>query len=447
MATLTTGNTALSQVERSRQLAAALQQMATSFEPITHPYQGLAKLAQAWIAGRMNRQSDEREREIIRQRGEMIANALGGTATETAIDPTRGGTTLPSGQGEVVPSVFNQVQTTRPMSLQEQIAALPPDLAGPAAVEHLLQRGKAVTPRDAVTFGKYDETTGMISDYVDAVPGTQTFNQLVTDPEMIRVDRPGPRELTTEVPFTPTERTNFQELQRATNSTFFMIDELLNITESGGLPGGIVTDVALGIDSLLSQFHVAYRLATGRDDRYLTDAVSFDNLGSRVDLTNARLSDGTVVDLRDAYNEFVKMGAEGKAAGIGLSYALARQEDPGGRLSEADVLWQMQRNRLTSGSVKQIQAALRLLARQTGDNYSFAVRNLPEQFHSEIDPQLQARANTAVGKGRSYSPPKSFIMGGKEYPPGSWIINTEDGYWYRIDRGGVPRKTERRVGQ
>ena len=76
MAVLQTGQTELQQVERSRALAAALQQMALQPRPIQSHWQGLAKLAQILAAQRVNRMADERQQGVEDDQRKAVAAAL-----------------------------------------------------------------------------------------------------------------------------------------------------------------------------------------------------------------------------------------------------------------------------------------------------------------------------------------------------------------------------------
>lgn len=463
MATLNTSLTDARRLQRRRALADALRKQALGPDTIQHPYQGMAKLAQAWVANRLDKKAEEDEKTAEEEFRETIAKALSGKVTETTYNEIPGWT---NDQGDPVQSVFNQQQTTRDMTIQEKIAALPPELAGPMTVQMLgaehaaslptdkerelamlrnidpeladeyVQKTFGFAPRDAENFarvgsnGQPDPST-----VVSAIPGSPEFDALVNEPGMVRVGTPGFRQERTEVPWSGSDRKDFVEMQAATNSTFFSLDEMDRIVSAGGDPGSMVANLALGVDSLANQLHRGYELFTGGlSDRHLTTANRYGGLSDRINLKEAVLHDGTVVDLSNAYNQFVGLSAEAKAVGIGLSYAMARREDPGGRLSEADVLWQMERLRLTSGSPKQIEAALGIIRRQTANDYLFRSDRLPKELSDSVDAGLVNRARGYAAERSPYGV-TPFILDGVEYPEGAQLFNEEDGWVYTIKNG------------
>lgn len=77
MASLNTNQMEMAQIIRRQQLAEALQQQAMSLEPIQHPYQIMAKMAQAWLGGRMGKSADEELQALQDQRSAALAKALG----------------------------------------------------------------------------------------------------------------------------------------------------------------------------------------------------------------------------------------------------------------------------------------------------------------------------------------------------------------------------------
>ena len=128
-----------------------------------------------------------------------------------------------------------------------------------------------------------------------------------------------------------------------------------------------------------------------------------------MDLSSATLSNGQKVDLSSTFGQFVSLNAEGRSVAVGLAYAMARSEDSGGRLSEADVLWQMQRFGLQTGSVTQINAGLNVLERQMSNNFLFQSRNAPQGM--KIDQGLLQRSTNILGGSDGQTPTPQFSEG------------------------------------
>ena len=78
MATLSTNQRQLQQVERRRELADAMTQQALTFQPIRHVNQGLAQLAQAFAANAINRRADKDETAASEAEQKALAEALSG---------------------------------------------------------------------------------------------------------------------------------------------------------------------------------------------------------------------------------------------------------------------------------------------------------------------------------------------------------------------------------
>jgi hypothetical protein len=217
MATLSTNQTKLRQIERSRHLAAAMQQMASSFEPITHPYQGLAKLAQAYVAASTGNIASRREKEYEEGNREALAEALGpqygtvpgrkpaddgGVPLGDVAGVLQGynpqtGQVPPVGAGQLGPVGYQgerQVQTSPgvPQQQIDQIMALPPAIRNTVVgnyVQSQLLPPDADSPKSAETFATVGPN-GYLTDHRSAVPGTPEYEQLVRSPDHVRVGLP-----------------------------------------------------------------------------------------------------------------------------------------------------------------------------------------------------------------------------------------------------------------
>ena len=184
--------------------------MATSFEPITHPYQGLAKLAQAWLAGKMMKQSNSREQEIIEQQRQAMIDALSAKYERQGIyesppamspvpdpqgqlwqDPATAGMPQPQSSPLPVDTVMTQTRPGLPQQQIDRIMALPPEVRatviGNWVQSQLIPDYHA--PQSAEVFAKVGDN-GYLTDHKTAIPGTQAYNDLVSDPEYTRVTLP-----------------------------------------------------------------------------------------------------------------------------------------------------------------------------------------------------------------------------------------------------------------
>lgn len=77
MATLDTNRTRLSQLQRSRSIADALTAQALQPRQIIHPYQGMQQLAEALAGGLLGLQANKREAAINEERRQAMIDALG----------------------------------------------------------------------------------------------------------------------------------------------------------------------------------------------------------------------------------------------------------------------------------------------------------------------------------------------------------------------------------
>ena len=190
---LSTNQTELSQINRSRTLAAALQQQATSFDPVVHPYQGLAKMAQAWLAGKMMKGAGADETAKTEAERKALADALGPQFTNIpGARPNQPG--VAPGRPDEPPSVFNQVETAPGLPQQQidQIMALPPVMRSGVVGNYLqnqLTPPEPSQPKSAETFAKVGDN-GYLTDHASAVPGTQGYADLVQNPDFVRVGLP-----------------------------------------------------------------------------------------------------------------------------------------------------------------------------------------------------------------------------------------------------------------
>jgi hypothetical protein len=143
MATLQTGTNRLQAIQRQRQMADALAMQAMSTQPIQSPWQGAAKLAQAWVAAKMMKGATGREDELMAERAKALTEAL----TPNEFTTPRVAETLPleqiSGAEVADPGMVKEItgfdRTTREKTPAEILQSLPTDLSE-NIVGNLLQR-------------------------------------------------------------------------------------------------------------------------------------------------------------------------------------------------------------------------------------------------------------------------------------------------------------------
>jgi hypothetical protein len=188
--------------QRRRQLAAQLQQQATSFAPIQHPYQGLAKLAQAWAGVQLNKRSDADEQEYETERAKRYAEALSPVREPLAQNvPSTGqiapgdtvgvlaGMGQPNFGGELFrtqtiperPQYQTPTQTMsqgRPRTREEMLQVLGPELGEPVLQQMLAQQFTQKNDKSADVLGRIDQS-GQVFGHTAAIPGTQRYEALL----------------------------------------------------------------------------------------------------------------------------------------------------------------------------------------------------------------------------------------------------------------------------
>jgi hypothetical protein len=425
MPTLQTNQTRLAEINRQRDLAQALQQSAMSFAPIQHPMQGVAKLAQAIAATKIGGRADEREKMIADERRNALMRALQQGSPQQMLSG------LSATNPELVEGVVGNL-------IQRQLM-----VEGGMTDTQLSQLGKGNYERVGQ---RIQRSTNSPVEIVKEKGGLERMGTIDATGQFTPVsgkDLMPPLQQRQDVPFV-SEQKAWREFEGNTNGVFFAIDEMRRVMDEGDVAGGVFDKAVLTIDSVVEQVARLGRALGGEGGKELAEVGRYRNIQG-FDPTRARLSDGTVVDVSEAYNYMNQTGMVGAAAqlqaiGIGLSYAMARQEDEGGRLSEADVLWQMQRIGLTSGSDQQIKSGLFALERQFANNYLFRAGSLGPGMNA--NPSLMQRAQQGMGQ---LAPNRQQIGGNAAVsaPPGlssegSYRTNQPDGYY--TDENGLPVK-------
>jgi hypothetical protein len=465
MATLATGKSALAQVDRSRQLATALQQMAVNFEPIQHPYQGLAKLAQAWVASRMMKNADKREKEIANEQRQMLIDALSPVEYEI---PTREYDTPVIGEVAYEPDMISGVDVTnfgplgsgepirdtRQKTPQEMIAALDPtigqEVLGKILVSNMTQKPTDLQQKLALIQQlDPDDSLGLLSSF--ALEGglnmgktnflkhgsEKPITAVVINGRLFENDPKAKHGIGQPIDMnsgqiigTTVQVSSLADLKglKIPQSmvqgvvTLDQFNQLEQLVRSGGVDNmetfaGWVRSA--GINTVASARQLAQSLGISFD--YLDNPTI--RIGGRTVIDRGQLvrldSRGNPTNWEDeqaisSFNEWRRLGnidAATTQLGITIAYTLARIADPGGRLSEMDVMNQMRGLQLTSSDEQvrlvALERAKRTFAMTMKEQIDFAERmgqqvNVKPGFMEELD-QIIRETDLTVGAGYDFS--------------------------------------------
>jgi hypothetical protein len=447
MATLETGRSQLQQIERSRQLAAALQQMATSFGPVVHPYQGLAKLAQAYVGVVANKAADSREKELAEERSKALAEALspvtvpggqlpssqaniGGIPEQISIPGRRG----PGGQQEAptnmmlegIPDKANipgmkYGSYERPRSLSEMLSLLPAEygesVLSDVAKQQLLANA-GLTPQQLAARNPGDLYASVGTRTV-TMPGQEPFEAelfrekaapgrvglLDATGQMRPLDTSwisGAVDVTSEKPWSVNERSDFQSTATEAITAFDQIDRLRKNIPLGGLTQktavGMVSAFFDNAASTLDQ--IGLRL-NRENEGVLIDAGAYKSLDV-TDEDRDKYSSARISEIQSGWKRFSVLDAANQQIAISLAYTLARIADPGGRLSEMDVMNQMLALGLDQPSPERRLSALNEAERtfaKTVETRLWFARNAPGNENLAVPPVLERKLQSVLGGG------------------------------------------------
>ncbi len=433
MTTLGTNQLQLSRIQRNRDLANALRQQAMSFEPIRHPYQGLAKLAQALVAAQMDRRSDKRQEALAEENRKMMADALAEVpaATDAQGYPvsvnTLQGIQLEGFDDVPAETLITSGQRVMPMrdkTPQEMLAALPPEIGQQVIANVLTNQLSARSDekvRSTEQFGRVS-SEGFITDRIDAVPGTEQYNQLVSDPNYVRVTIPSgvTRNLDVTPKLSSNDYTKIEETLGEAWVAFDQIDRLRAATTSGALSPdtmvGAIRDLGnrtvATLESLGETFsgRVEYDQVLQQSGAYSKWSNTMRAYERGVEQGAKRYTAADIAANESFMTRFAKLDASFQQNAISLAYTLARIADPGGRLSEMDVINQMRGLQLDNPSKDARMQALSDAER------SFAVKIKARLYFAQaraadagqrinVPPELQQRIEATTGPIGSAPPP------------------------------------------
>lgn len=437
MATLSANDTRLRQIERSRELANALQQSAMSFQPIQHPLQGWAKLAQALAANSISKRADKSEKDFQEEQRKALMAALNptmGTGTsyqnpgqQIRLDSVHGMDETGMGGPEMLNIPGRREQLMRPRSANEMLGSLakvdPSMVAGiggtVAQTSILGQMGMLPQQLEA----RYREPTGLHK-VVSDLRGIGAPESLIrarvakeVDAKAVNVISPGQERPMAAIElngrlFAPAPVTEDNMLGlgeditdsvmkagvsiQAANFDIFgkqgdRADEILigyrqsvgyvdsigkDLVALGDAPLGFSGAVSRGLTSLSAQLQATAKLVgrsiMGREPA-LQDGKLMAEVGGKLvpeeELFNPAHYNIDLGPIEQNATQAQRI----KTQSIQLAYAMARANDPGGRLSEKDVQNQMDTLALDQGSAKIALSALSTIREMLGRNTRIAL--------------------------------------------------------------------------
>jgi hypothetical protein len=394
--------------------ALAMQAMAT--QPIQSPWQGAAKLAQAWVAAKMMKGATKQEEEMAQEQRDRLSAAIDQFFPATTLTVPEQQQFLPGVQNNIlggfdqdyrgvempVPDQFKEMKIQHPMA--EIMRNMDPRYADQAIAQigtQYMMSGLGLTPQaeeyryreppkpDKLNkLGDYDVTmpTGAVYEgmpiYTDPTGGPPGFfdNQQNWNPIDMRwaskVDRTQEKAALPEL--TASQLAKFGGGLRETVTAMDQIERLRGFIMQP--VSGLTSDSSLGkirqmTANFVGFFRQASRTYTGyrRDEEKL---VSFHQSGPNADRPTSKAygdwdaamasyqqnvaaaeregkdarvySEWELEANRTFLNKFAQLDARTQQVSIALAYTLARIADPGGRLSEMDVINQMRSLNLTA---------------------------------------------------------------------------------------------------
>lgn len=378
MATLESGSNRLAQIDRRRNLADQLSKMALEgpgVQNFRHPLQGWAMLAQALAANYNRSRADKMQKEHDRSRQQALLDALQPVQEPVVQQFEKIEGTMPD--GSPIPAIPNQTfkqpgggvaSYPRDKTMEELITSLPPDLAEPAILAGIEARMKSQygTQKDRYKkVGDYD-VSGKGLESVPIHRDTQT-GQLglleatgfrpVNSSELSEINRQS------DVPVATREK----QLQTYTQAAVAMdqIDRLRELVAMGGLTEdtfignarSFANNVVNAFRSAGLTVEAAFNGGTAADRGQLLNPDYYKSLDV-TEQDKIKYDLDTIAANQEFLGEFNALDAKTQQLSIAIAYTLARIADPGGRLSEMDVMNQVRSLGLHSMSQARRLAAL-----------------------------------------------------------------------------------------
>jgi hypothetical protein len=477
---LSAGQNQLRQIDRQRQLAAGLQQQALSFDPIQHPLQGFAKLAQALASQQIEKRADKREKGLEKERRDALVRAL-----QPVTEQQPSSTAQLFDESIQIPGR----RTQRARTPAEALQGLPSDLAesvtGNVLQQQLLAQS-GVTPQQLTSQNRVSPFMQKLTDSINAGLPQVALRGMVAKEiglEAVNVFKPGdnapktalrvggrlfePTKITAEQPFgigrditdevaqagvsvQPTSFSAFGEedsdakgIQIGYLQSVGIVDSIAaDVARSGDAALAFTGKAAVGINSLVQQLQASARLV-GRSfkgtDSAVVDGKLTAEVGGQV-VPEAQLFDPSLYDLdTSAMATTAQQAQRIKTQAIKLAYAMARADDPGGRLSERDVQAQLDAMGLDQGSADVALTALGTLREILDRNTSISLDILSEgRFEFSPEP-VPAHLRNFMGQQQSPIQDFSGFRNGQE-------LVGNDNQIYRMVNG-VPQPTGEFVRQ
>lgn len=477
---LSTGSSRLREIDRRRQLADALQQSAISFDPILHPLQGVAKLAQALTSRSIQKQADKSEEELKAEQAKALAEALS--------PKFQGSVELPGmelqgldGQSQQLPGPRQTLPLRQPTGdeMVQGLSQVDPSIgvgvaADIAQRQALAERGLLHQPQQPSEFQQnlslltqVDPTGTLAANaVVDKVGGqvvnlrevgsTERFAGMELGGRLFRVGPSGLQPLDNnrfekvstalqagrpEDLGSTAKNLKFPEAVATAELAFDQIDRLYPIMDAGGLtsgaPLGAMREFAANTVATFKQLgETGKAIIRGQevedDGQMLADFKTFQGYDAAnvTKRDREKYTDKQIRENLSAWDRLKQMDASAQAISISLAYTLARIADPGGRLSEMDVLNQIKALQLDSTDPVRRRAALanaerdfavrlRSISRQVAREQGSTIR---EVLGEELFERMQAGLNRDLSGRQSVNLEQVFNdmdPGTYEYPPGS----------------------------
>jgi hypothetical protein len=448
---------------------------AMNYQPIQHPLQGAAKLAQAFVAAQMMKGATKKEDELMKARAEAFANALAPNkvtvpqvAETLPLEQISGAETADPGMVREITG-FDTYQT--PKSAAQILQGLPTDMAEGvtgSVVQQALMAQLGITPQQLSQQYRdpkdpYEQFASLGQRMIE-IPGQEPFEAAVLrrkqdgqlglkgadggftplDSRYIKdvVDR------TQEVPYGEGSFQGFEENMIQAGVALDQIGRLRGYI-SGTVPGmtldsavGAARDFGNRMVSTVEQIGKTFYEGLRPDENKLVSAVdangrkvNYADWGSVMSDYEAGLEEGgrqyskqDIEANKSFFKRFAALDAATQQLSISIAYTLARIADPGGRLSEMDVMNQMRGLGMDQASPEKRLAAL-------GEAERTFAKTVQLQIRYARARASQANVNLYVDPEMEYA--IGNVLSGKQQlqPTGPMDLNQQVSYMRRVLEG------------
>jgi hypothetical protein len=439
-------------------MADALAMQAMSTQPIQSPWQGAAKLAQAFVAAKMMKGATGREDELMAERAKAFSEALAPNIVEarpegdilpleqiSGVTPEDYGSIAAAAGGPGQVTEFLQKQQYEvPKTAEQILQALPTDMAEGvmgAIMQQNIMAQMGITPQQLAA--QYRQGRDPYEGYASLgqrmieIPNQEPFEAAVmrhkesgqlglmgANGQFTPVDSRWVKDVidrTQEVPFGEGTFKGFEENMIQAGVALDQIGRLRGYI-SGTVPGmtldsavGAARDFGNRMVTTVEQIGKTIYEGLRPDENKLVTAVdakgrkiNYQDWGSVMSDYQSVLDGGgrqyskeEIEANKSFFKRFAALDAATQQLSISIAYTLARIADPGGRLSEMDVINQMRGLGMDQASPEKRLAALGEAERTFAKTVQLQIRYARARASSAgvpvfVDPEMEYQINNIL---------------------------------------------------